>query len=231
MNKRIDQQFYDNSLYFDRRLATFADRKSRFQQYRIRKVLEIHTPKATDTVLDLGCGWGTFSFAIAGLCRQVVGLDFSKKSIAICKKLLAKTKQKNIRFVRANAEATKLPSRSFDVIIAADLFEHLYPDQTERVLDECHRLLKRGGKIAIWTPHRGHILEILKNHDIILARDVSHVDYKSMDRLLTGLTRRGFRIVKNYYAESHVPVLSVIERVLLGVIPMFRRRIAILASA
>ena len=82
----------------------------------------------------------------------------------------------------------------------------------------------------IWTPHRGHILEILKNHDILLARDVSHVDYKSMDRLLTSLKRHGFRILKHYYAESHVPVLSVIEKALLGVIPLLRRRIAILAS-
>ncbi len=230
MNTKIDQEFYDHSSYYDRKLSTFANRKSKFQQYRIRKVLEIYTPKRTEKVLDLGCGWGTFSFTLAPRTKQVVGLDFSRKSIAICKKLLKQTGYKNVRFVCGDAQKTGLQSATFDVVIAADLFEHLYPDQTERVLKECHRLLKKGGKLVIWTPHRGHVLEILKNHDILLARDVSHVDYKSMGRLLTRLKRHGFRILKYYYAESHVPILSIIEKALLGVIPLLRRRIAILAS-
>ena len=125
MNTKIDQEFYDHSSYYDRKLSTFTNRKSRFQQYRIRKVLEIYTPKRTEKVLDLGCGWGTFSFALAPCTKQVVGLDFSKKSIALCKKLLKRMSYKNVRFLCKDAQKTGLPAKTFDVIIAADLFEHL----------------------------------------------------------------------------------------------------------
>jgi len=79
-----------------------------------------------------------------------------------------------------------------------------------------------------WTPHRGHILEILKNHDILLKRDISHVDYKSMRDMKELLTGAGFRIERAYYAESHLPGLRVVERALQTVIPLLRRRIAVL---
>ncbi len=228
--KKIDQSFYDGTSYFTRKLNIFEDLNNPFQTYRIRNVLRIYTPKKNERVLDLGCGWGTFSFAVAPLVKSVTGVDFSKKSIALCNKKLRERKLKNVRFVCADAQHTGLPARSFDAIISADLFEHLYPDQSSNTMKECARLLTRGGKLAIWTPHRGHFLEILKNHDIILKRDISHVDYKSMDRLVRSLARQGFRILKAYYVESHLPILSLMERMLLPVIPFFRRRIAILAE-
>ena len=108
--------------------------------------------------------------------------------------------------------------------------EHLYPEISEKVLDECRKLLKKEGKLVIWTPNRGHILEILKNNNIILKRDVSHVDYKSMDNLLTSLHKRDFSVRKSYYAESHIPVFRILERLLIPVLPLLRRRIAILAE-
>ncbi len=79
-----------------------------------------------------------------------------------------------------------------------------------------------------WTPHRGHILEILKNRDIILERDVSHVDYKSMRAMRALLTSAGFEIEKAYYVESHVPVLRTVERAFQAFVPFLRRRIAVL---
>ena len=72
-------------------------------------------------------------------------------------------------------------------------------------------------------------MEILKNHDIILKRDVSHVDYKSLDRLKTLLDEAGFLVEKAYYAESHVPGLRDLEKAFLEWVPLLRRRIAVLA--
>jgi len=222
---------YDETYGVNLKVETHIDLlKSSFQQYRIAKVLEIYTPGKDEQVLDLGCAQGTFCFALAPLCRQITGVDYSSKTIDVCNMLLQKSPYSNIQFVCADAQHTGLKSESYDTIISADLFEHLYPEVSEKVLDECKRLLKKGGKLVIWTPHRGHILEILKNNNIILKRGIGHVDYKSMDRLLGSLLKRNFSIQKAYYAESHIPVFRVLERLLISVLPLFRRRIAILAE-
>jgi ubiquinone/menaquinone biosynthesis C-methylase UbiE len=226
----IGKDYYDDSTYFDSHTSTFMDLDNPFQRYRIANVLKIYTPQKDETVLDLGCGWGTFEFILAPLCKEIIGLDFSSKSIELCDELLEKNPHDNIKFICADAADTGLDAESFDLIISADLFEHIYPDDFERILDECKRILKPAGKLSIWTPNRGHFLEILKNHNIILKRDIAHVDYKKMAGMIASLKKRGFITRKSYYAESHLPVLRVIERLLLKIIPIFRRRIVILAE-
>ena len=226
---RIGREHYDSSEYFEGRGAVqLHDLESPFQRYRIRKVLEIHPPMPTDRVVDLGCGWGTFCFALADRVADVVGVDFSRKSVEICTRLLAGAPHPNVSFVQADAGDTGLPGGTHDLVIAADLFEHLYPDDSRRVAAEAYRLLKPGGRFATWTPHRGHVLEILKNRNILLERDVTHVDYKSMAAMKRLLSDAGFAIERAYYAESHVPGLRVVERLLQRVAPFLRRRIAVL---
>ena len=62
MTGRIGREFYDSSGYFDDDAAShITDLDSRFQRYRVAKVLELHAPGASDRVVDLGCGWGTFA--------------------------------------------------------------------------------------------------------------------------------------------------------------------------
>jgi cyclopropane fatty-acyl-phospholipid synthase-like methyltransferase len=224
----IGKEFYDSSDYFEGGTEHLTDVGSAFQRYRVRKVLEIYEPGAGDRVVDLGCGWGTFSFALADRAADVVGVDFSEKSIALCDRRLAADFRDNLRFLCADAGATGLEEGAWDLVLAADLFEHLYPEDSVRVVAEAYRLLRPGGRFSVWTPHRGHFIEVLKNHDILLRRDVSHVDYKSMRRM-TGLMRdAGFDIERAYYAESHLHGLRVIERLFQGVVPLLRRRVAVL---
>jgi cyclopropane fatty-acyl-phospholipid synthase-like methyltransferase len=227
----IDGEWYDRQVYSNSQInESFLDANSPFQKYRISNVLGIYTPGEGESVVDLGCGWGTFLFAVAPFCRQVTGVDFSRKSISLCRDTALKRGVGNVRLVHASSCDTGLPSDSYDAIICADLFEHLYPHDFEATLDECDRILKRGGKLVIWTPNRGHIFEVLKNNNIILKKDPGHVDYKSMDRLVNALTDRGFVVRKNYYAESHIRGLDLIERKMMGLLPFMRRRIAILAE-
>ena len=224
--ERIDADYYDRSGYFA--AGHLRDRQSPFQRYRVEKVLSIYDPAPHERVLDLGCGWGTFEWAIGHRVTEVVGVDFSAKSVELCERQRTAGGFRNVRFVHADAGATGLAAESFDLVIAADLFEHLYPDDSERVAHEARRVLKSGGRFSIWTPHRGHVLEILKNNRVFLKPDPTHVDYKSMERLRSILAAAGFAVEKAYYAESHLPGLRTVERALMGALPPLRRRIALL---
>lgn len=226
---RIGREHYDSSEYFEGRgSGHLTDLDSPFQRYRVAKVTAIRPPRSTDRVVDLGCGWGTFGFALADRVAEVVGVDFSERSIEICNRLLGERPTDNLRFVQADAGDTGLEGDAYDLVLAADLFEHLYPDDSRRVATEAFRLLRPGGHFATWTPHRGHVLEALKNRDVILKRDITHVDYKSMSRMKLLLSEAGFTIERAYYAESHVPGLRVVERLLHSLVPFLRRRIAVL---
>jgi len=227
---KINKTYYNQSNYFNKRFRLFTNLNSRFQKYRIKKVFQIYKPQKNECVLDLGCGWGTFCFASAPLCQKVTGIDFAEKSIALCRELLAKSSFKNINFICADVQKTNIRSNSYDVIFCVDLVEHLYPKVFQKALGECKRILKEGGKLVIWAPHRGHFLEILKNNNIILRKDISHVDYKSMNFLLESLKEKRFLIKKRFFAESHIPILNHLERLLLPFLPAMRRRLAILAE-
>jgi SAM-dependent methyltransferase len=218
---------------------------NRLHFYRLKKILALYSPGPSEVVADLGCAWGEISFALADKCRKMVGVDFSEKVVRFCRQLASENSRgpstpdssrkigspaASLFFLCADAQCTGIKSNSLDLAISADLFEHLYPDQFLRSLDECKRILKPGGKLIIWTPHRGHIIEVLKNNSIILKPDPAHVDYKSMEVMTTQLRKRNFAVVKSSYAESHLPLFSLIEKILLPFIPLFRRRIAILAE-
>ena len=227
--ERIGRDFYDRSDYFEEGTQHLQDLDSRFQRYRISKVLQIYKPGPEERVLDLGCGWGTFCWALGDRVAEMVGVDFSQKSIDLCESRLARSPSDGVSFVCADARETGLEAESFDLVIGADLVEHLYPEDSQAVIAEAFRVLKTGGRLSLWTPHRGHVLEILKARNILVKRDVSHVDYKSMDRLKAIVTSEGFVVDRAYYAESHLAGLRWIERALQGWVPILRRRIALLA--
>jgi len=225
---RITREYYDSSDYFEAGGDHLIDLQSPFHRYRLREVLKLCAPKSSDRAVDLGCGWGTISLGLAPHVAEVVGVDFSQRSVDICESNRDAETHANVRFVCADAGDSGLDQASFDLAIAADLFEHLYPDDTARVASEAFRLLRPGGTFAVWTPHRGHILEILKNRDIVLKHDPTHVDYKSQARVRGYLQDAGFGIDRAYYAPSHVPGLRVAERLGQGIVPWLRRRVAIL---
>lgn len=165
---------------------------------------------------------------MARRAREVVGVDSSRRAVDECNGRRAQAGAANVRFQVGDARRTGLDAAGFDMVVAADLFEHLYPDDSEAVAAEAFWVLKPGGRLGALTPCRAHFLETLKHHGVLLERDPSHVDYKSMARMQDLLTAAGFEIERAYFAESHLPGLRLLERACQRFVPPLRRRIAVL---
>lgn len=101
------------------------------------------------SVLDLGCSEGYGSSLLAGTAGSVTGLD--RSAAAITNAAAAHTAP-NLRFVRADALSTGMPSSSFDLICAFQIIEHF--SDPAAFLTEIKRLLKPGGRAVISTLNR-----------------------------------------------------------------------------
>jgi len=222
------RSLYDASDYFTGRGAHLLDPESDFHRYRVRKVLQACGSLREARAVDLGCGWGTLSFALAGEAGKVIGVDFSSEALRLCNERLAREPHANLSFLQADATRTGLKGEAFDLVVAADLVEHIDPETTLRLYREGYRLLRPGGRFVLWTPNPQHILEWLRRQGV-LKEDPTHIDYKTLPRVTRELEACGFVVTQATYVESHLPVLRGFERLFQRFVPALRRRISVTA--
>jgi ubiquinone/menaquinone biosynthesis C-methylase UbiE len=110
----------------------------------ICSLLDLHPD---DTLLDVCCGNGLITRRLAKYCKQVVGVDFSKRLIASAQEYI---ELKNLSFIEE--DATRLASSldlKFDKILLYFSFQYLNTTQGALVISEMKALLKPGGIILI----------------------------------------------------------------------------------
>ncbi|MBY4598534.1 bifunctional 2-polyprenyl-6-hydroxyphenol methylase/3-demethylubiquinol 3-O-methyltransferase UbiG [bacterium BD-1] len=103
-------------------------------------------------VLDVGCGGGLLSEALAGEGARVTALDLAPELIDVARlHLLESGRQVDYRLQSVEALAQEMPG-SFDAITCMEMLEHV-PDPGA-VLQACAILLKPGGKLFLSTLNR-----------------------------------------------------------------------------
>ncbi len=102
-------------------------------------------------ILDLGCGTGSMTLMLKQAFREaeVIGLDLSPYMLVIADRKASKTGL-NIQWVHGNAESTRLPDNSFDLVTAALLFHETPTEVSQAILRESFRLLKAGGEMLVF---------------------------------------------------------------------------------
>ena len=104
-------------------------------------------------VLDVGCGGGILSDAMARRGADVLGIDLSTKALRVASlhALEANTPSVQYREVSAEALAAEYPSE-FDVVTCMEMLEHV-PDPLS-VVSACAALVKPGGWLFFSTINR-----------------------------------------------------------------------------
>ena len=103
------------------------------------------------SVLDLGCGNGWFTAALARCGFEAMGVDSSRSGIAI-----AQRENPGMPFVLHDLCQPPVPEwlGRFDAVVAIELIDHLALPR--RAIDSALLALKPGGLLIVSVPHHGY---------------------------------------------------------------------------
>lgn len=107
------------------------------------RVNEKFDRNSANVALDLGCGVGASSIALASQFERVVGIDVDLISLILARKFLEEQGVTNVVLVQAYAQNIPLLDDFVDYAIAQNVLEHLFDVQT--ALQEMQRILTVGG--------------------------------------------------------------------------------------
>lgn len=155
-------------------------------------------------VLEIGCGPGSITKVLAkdGQCTVTgMELDLSaiEKAAPYCESILQ---------VDLNAKdwLSQLDSKRFDVVVAADVLEHLYnPWQT---LEQMATLVNDNGYLVVSLPHIGHaaVIACMMNGNFEYRDwgllDRTHIRFFGLKNIEDLFTNAGLKIVEARYVTK-----------------------------
>jgi SAM-dependent methyltransferase len=101
--------------------------------------------RPTDTVLDLGCGYGEFINHVN--CQKKYGMDLNSRA--------RKRLKPDVTFLEQDCSTHwALPDNTLDVVFTSNFFEHLFSKQAlADTLAQARRCLKPGGRLMALGPN------------------------------------------------------------------------------
>ncbi len=114
--------------------------------------IDRHAPLAGKRVLDVGCGGGILTEAMAQRGARVTGIDLSDKALCVAELHLLESRL-SVIYERASVDDfTARHAGEFDVVTCMELLEHV-PEPAAMVA-ACARLVRAGGQVFFSTINR-----------------------------------------------------------------------------
>ena len=178
--------------------------------YLLHPILSILDPKKNASILDLGCGNGSFANELLKKGYHVYGTDGSEDGVRYGNQLHPG------RFFVQDLSSDQLPTElrniKFDTIITTEVIEHLYDPKAFIRFAKAILQQNGGGELIISTPYHG----FLKNLALALTNswsqhldplwDGGHIKFWSRKSLGLLLSREGF-IVTGFKGCGRFPYL------------------------
>jgi 2-polyprenyl-6-hydroxyphenyl methylase/3-demethylubiquinone-9 3-methyltransferase len=164
----------------------------RFKTVPIKEIIE--KIPLEGKILDLGCGFGIFSYFLAQKYPklEVTGVDPSAERIKVANNVFLKPG--NLRFYQG--EIKDLVEGDFDAIFLIDVEYLLLREELIEMLRQCYEKIRPGGVLIIKTMNRGrrfrHLLAI--STPILISKILSIFRFKIF----------GFRKGKPHYYDLRV---------------------------
>ena len=114
-----------------------------------RRVVALAKVVPGERALDICCGTGDISFALAAAGARVMGVDFSDAMLEVARRRTKVSRREAIspKFQHVDAQNLEFSDNSFDLVTVGYGLRNLA--SWERGLSEMHRVAKPGGRILV----------------------------------------------------------------------------------
>lgn len=150
-------------------------------------------PTRMMNLLDLGCGPGIVTAAMAPDVREIVAYDLTPEMLDKAKQRCQEAGLKNVRFELGSAEHLPFPDDSFDGVVTRLTIHHFLDPHP--VMNEVVRVTRRGGKVVVADVVSSENDEEAALHNALeTLRDPTHVQMLSYSAMLKLIQSAGLRI-------------------------------------
>ena len=128
-------------------------------------------------------------------------------------------KYRNLTFQVDDICKSKLPERSFDLVLCSEVIEHLR--DSAGALAQMHRLLNPGGTLILSTPQRYSLLELAAKIAFLpgvinLVRlvyqesilETGHINLLTEREVTRQLKQAGFRVRRTFKSGCYLPLVA-----------------------
>lgn len=174
-------------------------------------------PSAGDSILDMGCGPGTFLGHYSSGFRRAVGTDLARPQIEFARKRYG---SERVRFENSDVAAFA-QGEQFDAITSIEVIEHLPAGETQSFLRSIHGHLKPGGTLVLTTPNYRSFWPLVER---LISRvgpvdyTVQHINRFHTGRLVRELEAAGFVVRKARTFFVVAPFLAALSTKLADVV-------------
>jgi SAM-dependent methyltransferase len=207
-------------------MATEYLERTPWTELRLGAVRDLLDPQPGDRVLDVGCAAGAITHHLSTLGCDATGVDLEPRAIEKARDLFP-----GLSFEVADATDLPFADASFDKAVAADFVEHVEDDVFLAMCAELRRVLVPGGTFAIYAPNPRHLIERLKERELLLAQNPTHIGLRDADHMRRVLEQGGFRVLRSEWRPSFFRGLRAVERVAGPRLELFRYRLCVLAQS
>ena len=172
------------------------------EHYRTKRVRLVESLLPRGFVLDVGCGTGELTMAIAARGYRVVGLDRSHGMLEVFRG------RAGGRVVQGSSDALPFRSGSFDLVVTVATLHHVGgPDVIRAMLRDLVRVARApGGVVLVWdhNPRNPYWPLLMKR----LPQDQDGYRLVPLAEILDGLGRAGIRrprVVRSGWVPDFAP--------------------------
>jgi len=204
-------EWYDDIAagYYDRVYARGKGIQWFWHHYRFNAVAALIPPSGT-SILDIGCGPGTFLGQFVKRYAQRVGIDLAAPQIAFAARTYGgpDVEFRQVDLAEINA------ANKYDVITSIEVIEHLPMAETQHFLASVSRALKPGGTFVLTTPNYRSLWPLI---EWVISKKgpvdylEQHINRFHPARLVAELQKAGFTVDSRRTFFVIAPFLAAIS--------------------